>query len=199
LEEKNERGIEDWVLTDTEQGLLAKLGHDRPLDRGIGSGIDRARRLVQTGDPGRFDERPSERNKLPFACRKVWAFVVDLGVELELVEPRLVHRPVLCPEETGSLEGVVEARIVVFFRRVEVLSHRSGVEKRVLRDNGDSLSECVQSDGSRISSVDDDLTARRFDDPEEGLQQRGLACSRSTDDLAGANGRSGRGSELRMS
>lgn len=58
----------------------------------------------------------------------------------------------------------------------ESVPDRSVEQKRLLRDDGESLTELSESDGPNVDAVNLDLTLRQLDDAEEGLEECRFAC-----------------------
>lgn len=66
--------------------------------------------------------------------------------------------------------------------RIDVLSDGTTKQKRVLGDDGETTSDRFETKISQISSIDFDLAFTHLNSPEEGLGNRTLASTGSTDD-----------------
>lgn len=158
-------------------------------------------------DPRVLDERTTQGEQLSLARRQIASLVRHLRLKLELLVPSLdLVRSVCRGDESRLSEGEVEVGVGHRGRGVEVLERRSrhssvmvigcfgngdfrthlsyssAVQESVLRDDGQTFPEGVESDLGGVDTVDQDLALRDLDDSEESLQQTRLSSSGSSDD-----------------
>jgi len=72
-------GLEDGreAVRDHNGGAPVERRFERPLDGGLGFGIEVGGRLVEDDDIGRFEKKPGDGQPLLFTARKAVATVAD--------------------------------------------------------------------------------------------------------------------------
>lgn len=74
--------------------------------------------------------------------------------------------------------------IAVIADRVDVATHGPFEKLGILGNDRDRVTEILQSDRGDVDPVDEDLSSRRFDDPEQGQRRATLPGARTPADLS---------------
>ncbi len=145
-------------MSDTQQRLAPEAGRDRLLDLLIRLHIDGRRRLVADDDLRAAHEGARERHELPLAEGEVEAFLFHDAVEVDAAM-RLVVELGVRVDEVGLAERGPELEVGVFVEGVEVGADRASEEGGVLRDDGQTGSQVVESDGGDVDAIDTDCSS----------------------------------------
>lgn len=133
--------------------------------------------LVQHQDPGFPQERSGETDELSLTRRKVASAFRHLRIQTaELILDKVF--------QVALLQGVPDIGIAVIADRVDVPTHGPLEELGILRNDRDCVTKILQSDRGDVDPVNEDLSSRRLDDPEQGQRRATLPGARTPADLS---------------
>ncbi len=139
------------------------------LDRGLGLGVDRARRLVEHEDRGTVGERPGEREDLSLAGREVRAPLPDL---------RLVAGGQALDEAVGldrAGRAVDRELIEVAAAERDVARERAAEKEDVLEHGRDPPAQRLLRKRAHVDAVDPHAAAVDVVEPRQQLDDRRLS------------------------
>ena len=131
--------------------------------------VERAGRFVHDEDAGFADERPRDADALFLTAGQLVAVFADLRFQAvrqrgqKFGNIRVLHR-------------LPELLFAVLFQAVsDVLADGSGKEDAVLRHDGDEMAVILNGNFVQGHAVDEDVPLRRFEQPDEEIDDRALA------------------------
>ena len=137
--------------------------------------VERAGRFVHDEDAGFADKRPRDTDALFLTARQLVAVFADLCFQAvrqrgqKFGNIRVLHR-------------LPELLFAVLFQAVsDVLADGSGKEDAVLRHDGDEMAVILNGNFVQGHAVDEDVPLRRFEQPDEEIDDRALARAGRTD------------------